>query len=212
MVETIISGIGLGIVLSFLTGPAFFALLKTSIEKGFYAGASFALGVLLSDIIYVSLAIFGSSFLSVEQKLLTPIGLVGSIILLGIGIYYLSIKVKINKKKTLCKKEHPTYILKGLAMCLFNPALFLYWISVAGGLLSVTGRFDLGKIVPFFASILITQFTLDCIKAFYADKLSNRIEEKMVSRINKFAGVLIILFALRLMYDIVFAHSLMIIK
>lgn len=210
MVETIISGIGLGIVLSFLTGPAFFALLKTSIEKGFYAGASFALGVLLSDILYVALAIFGSSFLSLERKLLTPIGLIGSVVLLGIGIYYLIIKVKINKKKTLCKREHPTYILKGLAMCLFNPALFLYWISVTGGLLSVTGKFDLNKIIPFFAAILITQFSLDCLKAFYADKLSNRIEEKVIGRINKFAGVLIIIFALRLMYDIVFAHSLII--
>src|SRR5690606_35039489 len=106
MIETIISGIGLGLVLSFLTGPAFFALLKTSIEKGFYAGASFALGVLISDILFVSLAIYGSSFIALEQTYMVPIGILGSLILLGIGIYYLIIKVKISKNKTLCNKEY----------------------------------------------------------------------------------------------------------
>jgi threonine/homoserine/homoserine lactone efflux protein len=55
MIESIVSGIGLGFVLSFLTGPVFFALIKTSIEKGFYAGVSLAGGVLVSDIFYVGI-------------------------------------------------------------------------------------------------------------------------------------------------------------
>jgi threonine/homoserine/homoserine lactone efflux protein len=38
MIEAIISGIGIGLVLTFITGPVFFALIKTSIEKGFHAG------------------------------------------------------------------------------------------------------------------------------------------------------------------------------
>ena len=48
--EIILSGIGMGIVLSFLTGPVFFALIKTSIEKGFYAGVALAAGVV--DILF----------------------------------------------------------------------------------------------------------------------------------------------------------------
>lgn len=211
MIETIISGIGLGLVLSFLTGPAFFALLKTSIEKGFYAGASFALGVLISDILFVSLAIYGSSFIALEQTYMVPIGILGSLILLGIGIYYLIIKVKICKNKTLCNKEYTGFILKGIAMCIFNPAILLYWISVTGGVISVSGEFNAREIIPFFATILITQFTVDCLKAFYADKLSHRIEERTISRINKMAGVFIIIFALRLMYEVIFPHSALII-
>src|SRR5690606_9954928 len=65
----------------------------------------------------------------------------------------------------------------------------------------------LQEIIPFFATILITQFTIDCLKAFYADKLRHRIEEKTMGRINKVAGVFIIIFALRLMYEVVFTHS-----
>jgi threonine/homoserine/homoserine lactone efflux protein len=44
MIEAIISGIGFGLVLTFITGPVFFALIKTSIEKGFHAGVALALG------------------------------------------------------------------------------------------------------------------------------------------------------------------------
>lgn len=207
MIETIISGVGFGLVLSFLTGPAFFALLKTSIEKGFYAGASFAVGVLISDIIFVSLAIFGSSYIALEQTYMVPLGVLGSLILLGVGFYYLSIKVKICKNKGLGNKEYTGFIIKGIAMCIFNPAILLYWISVTGGVISVSGKFNLQEIIPFFTTILITQFTVDCLKAFYADKLSHRIEEKTIGRINKVAGVFIIIFALRLMYEVVFTHS-----
>lgn len=206
MIETIISGIGLGLILSFLTGPAFFALLKTSIEKGFYAGASFALGVLISDILFVSLAIFGSSYIALEQTYIIPLGILGSLILLGIGLYYLTIKVKICKNKTLCNREYTGFVIKGIMMCIFNPAIFLYWISVTGGVISVTGKFNIQEIVPFFATILMTQFTVDCIKAFYADKLSHRIEEKTIGKINKMAGIFIIIFALRLMYEVVFTQ------
>jgi threonine/homoserine/homoserine lactone efflux protein len=206
MIETIVSGVGLGILLSFLTGPAFFALLKTSIEKGFYAGASFAFGVLLSDVIFVILAIFGSSYIALDKSYMLPLGIMGSIILLGIGFYYLIIKVKICRNKTLCNKEYTGFIIKGIAMCIFNPAILLYWISVTGGIISVTGKFNLQEIIPFFATILITQFAIDCLKAFYANKLSHRIEEKTIGRINKMAGIFIIIFALRLMYEVIFTH------
>ena len=207
MLEIIISGIGLGLVLTFLTGPAFFALIKTSIEKGFYAGASFALGVLISDIIFVSLAIFGSSYIALEKSYMTPLGILGSLILLGFGLYYLFIKVKICKDKSICNKEYTGFILKGIAMCIFNPAILLYWVSVTGGVISISGKFNMQEIIPFFATILITQFTVDCLKAFYADKLSHRIEDKMMERINKAAGIFIIIFALRLMYEVIFTHS-----
>lgn len=208
MIESIFSGICLGVALSFLTGPAFFALLKTSLEKGFYSGVFFAAGVLLSDIIYISLAVFGSSFISVEQEYLTPIGIAGSIVLLSVGLYYLFHNVRITKEISCTKRRQTGYMLKGFLMCMLNPALLLYWVSITGGFLSVSGRrFEPVAILSFFGSILITQFCIDCLKAYYADKLSHRIEEKALGRFIKFAGILIIVFALRLMYDS-FMHTL----
>jgi amino acid exporter len=208
MLESIISGIGLGIVLSFLTGPVFFALIKTSIEKGFYAGMSLAGGVLTSDIFYVALTIYGSSFLALENTYRLYIGVIGSVILLTIGIYYLIKKVKINYENSSSKKHNTGYFLKGFFMCIFNPAILLYWISVTSGVISVAGEFEAKDIVPFYGAILITQFSMDVIKAYYANKLRYRIKEKTIIHLNQIAGVLIIIFALRLIYNLATGHSL----
>lgn len=208
MIEAIISGIGFGIVLSIVGGAVFFVLIKTSIEKGFHAGVAFATGVLLSDVFFVALVIFGSSYLALENQYRLPIGIIGSVILLSIGIYYLFKKPLINHEDRSSKRHNTGYFLKGFFMCIFNPAVLLYWFSVAGGAISVTGQFSPKKIIPLFASILITQFSLDVTKAYYANKLRYRIKAHMISKLNKVAGILLILFAIRMILNLVLGHSL----
>lgn len=198
----------MGFVLSFLTGPVFFALIKTSIEKGFYAGVSLAAGVVVSDIFYVALTLYGTSFLALENTYRLQIGIAGSIILFSIGIYYLFKKVKINYEKTSSKRHNTGYFIKGFVMCIFNPAVLLYWVSVTSGVISVSGEFNPEEIMPFFGSILITQFSVDLLKAYYANKLRYRIKEKTISRLNQIAGALILIFAIRLVYNLVTGHSL----
>lgn len=202
MIETIISGIGLGIILSFLTGPVFFALIKTSIEKGFYAGISLAVGVMLADIIFIGLTVYGSSFLALETKYRFQIGIAGSAVLLSIGIYYLVKKVKISYEKVVSKRHHTGYFLKGFFMCLLNPSVLIYWLSVTGGVISVAGEFAPSEIVPFFSAILITQLSMDILKAHYANKLRYRIKERTITLLNRIAGSLIIIFALRIIYSL----------
>jgi amino acid exporter len=203
MIESIISGIGLGIVLSFLTGPVFFALIKTSIEKGVYAGMSLSVGVILSDIFYIIITLYGSSYLAFESQYKLYIGITGSIILMSIGIYYLFKKVKISYEKASSKKHHK-YFLKGFLMCVFNPAILLYWVSVTSGFVSVAGAMEARNVVPFFGSILFTQFSTDFVKAYYANKLRYRIKENTIAKLNRIAGILIIIFALRLIYTLIF--------
>lgn len=204
MLETIISGVGLGIVLSFATGPVFFALLKTSIEKGFHAGISLAGGVLLSDIIYVSLALYGSSFIQFENQYRYAIGLTGAAVMMGIGFFYLFKKVKINYDNITSTKRNTGYFLKGFLMCIFNPSLLIYWITVTSSIISVTGEIQAQQVFPFFGSILITQFSMDSVKAYYANKLRYKIKERTIILLNRVAGSLIIIFALKLIYDLVF--------
>ncbi len=208
MIESIISGIGLGIVLSFVTGPVFFALIKTSIEKGFYAGMALSGGVLLSDIFYVALSIYGSSFIAFESKYRLPIAITGSFVLLIIGFYYLFKKVKINYESNTSKKYHTGYFFKGFLMCIFNPSLLIYWISVTSSIVTVRGQIEPSEIIPFFGSILVTQFSMDTVKAYYANKLRYRIKVKTIVRLNKIAGILILLFAAKIIYSLIFTSSL----
>lgn len=208
MLELIFSGIGMGIVLSFLTGPAFFALIKISIEKGFQAGVSLALGVVLSDFIYLIITLFGSSFLKFENEYRVAIGIVGSLILFCIGSYYIFKKVEIDYQKINCPKRKFGYFLKGFFMCIFNPFILLYWISVTSGIYSLNGEVKPNEMIPFFGSILLTLFGMDVLKAHFAYKLRYRITQKSIQRLNRIAGIIIIIFAFKLVYNLIFTHSL----
>ncbi|HTN19500.1 MAG TPA: LysE family translocator [Pelobium sp.] len=208
MLELIISGIGLGIVLSFLTGPVFFALIKTSIEKGFYAGLALAGGVVISDFIYMTITLFGTSLLSFESKYRLPIGVVGSVILLSIGFYYLLKKVEITYTEESSRIKHAGYFFKGFFMCIFNPFILLYWVSVSSGVYSIYGELSSRQIIPFFGAILLTLFGMDTLKAYFAYKLRYKIKQKSIQNLNRIAGVLIIVFAIKLIYNLISGHTL----
>ena len=52
------------------------------------------------------------------------------------------------------------------------------------------------KIAVMFLTILIIQFGLDAVKAFYANKLRDRISVKFVHRLNEVAGIALIIASL----------------
>jgi threonine/homoserine/homoserine lactone efflux protein len=203
MIEAIISGIGIGIVLTFITGPVFFALIKTSIEKGFHAGVSLALGVVLSDVVFVGAIIFGSQLFTIPPQVKVWLGIAGSIILLGIGIYYLLKKADVSyNSHTPAGVNRAGYFFKGFLMCIFNPTLLFHWITVIGTASTV---YHAGiphrqlKIAIMFATILLVQFGMDTTKAFYANKLRDKISVSLVHKLNYVAGIALIIAAFIIM-------------
>ncbi len=199
MIEAVISGIGIGFVLTFLTGPVFFALIKTSIEKGFHAGVSLALGVVVSDVVFVGTIIFGSQLFDISPRLKIWLGIAGSIILFGIGIFYMLKKADVNyNAHTPASINRTGYFFKGFLMCIFNPTLLFHWITVIGTASTVyhTGiEHRQLKMVIMFLTILIVQFGADITKAFYANKLRDRISVKLIHKLNLVAGIALIIAA-----------------
>lgn len=197
MIEAVISGIGIGLILTFLTGPVFFALIKTSIQKGFVAGVYLALGVVCSDIVFVGAILFGSQLFDISEGTKTLAGATGSIILSIIGIYYIFKKSEINYENvTPTGLKRTGYFLKGFLMCIFNPTLLFHWITVIGTASTIYHQGVQNrslKIAIMFLTILIVQFALDVTKAFYANKLRAKISVKRVHRLNQVAGIALII-------------------
>jgi threonine/homoserine/homoserine lactone efflux protein len=197
MIEAIISGIGFGLVLTFITGPVFFALIKTSIEKGFHAGVALALGVVCSDVVFVGAILFGSQLFTVTAETKTMIGILGSAILFAIGIYYLFKKSDVNYNNTVPSNvDRAGYFFKGFLMCIFNPTILFHWTIVIGAASTVyhQGVHNRSlKIALMFLTILIVQFGLDTVKAFYANKLRDKISVNLVHRLNQLAGIALII-------------------
>jgi threonine/homoserine/homoserine lactone efflux protein len=209
MIEAVISGIGIGLVLTFITGPVFFALIKTSIEKGFHAGAALALGVVTSDVVFVGAIIFGSQFFDVPDKVKVWLGVTGSVILLIIGIYYLLKKAEVSyNTHTPATVNRAGYFFKGFLMCIFNPTLLFHWITVIGTAITVYHEGIPNrklKIAIMFLTILLVQFGMDTVKAFYANKLRDRISVKLVHRLNYVAGAALIIAAM-VIFDRLVTH------
>jgi threonine/homoserine/homoserine lactone efflux protein len=205
MFEATIQGIGAGILFSFLTGPVFFSMIKTSIEKGFKAGFSLAIGVVLSDIIFISATIFSAQFVVYNSRYNQYIGVIGGLFLLGVGLYYLINKVKVNYDLEANENiKRSGYMLKGFLMCLLSPTTLMFWIMV-GGFVSVQLHFETAEKIGFFVVAMATQLTVDAVKTFYAAKLRYKIKERSIQNLNRVAGAVIIIFAIRLFIE-VFKH------
>jgi len=206
MIEAILQGIGAGILFSFLTGPVFFSMIKTSIEKGFKAGFSLAIGVVFSDIIFISLTIFSSQFVNYNAAYNAYIGIIGGLFLFGVGLYYLINKVKVNYETSeILKVRRSGYIIKGFLMCLLSPTTLMFWIMV-GGVVSAQLHYDMDEKVVFFIVAMSTQLFVDFIKTYYAAKLRYRIKEKNIKVLNRIAGTVIIIFALRLFAEVIIKY------
>lgn len=206
MFEAILQGIGAGILFSFLTGPVFFSMIKTSIEKGFKAGFSLAVGVIFSDIIFITLTIFSAQFVDYKSEYFQYIGIVGGLFLFGIGLYYLFNKVKVSYDiAEIAKIKKRGYILKGFLMCLLSPTTLMFWIMV-GGIISVQLHLTMSEKVVFFIVAMATQLTVDGLKTYYAAKLRYRIKEKTIQNLNRIAGAVIIIFAIRLFIEVLLKH------
>jgi threonine/homoserine/homoserine lactone efflux protein len=207
MIKAIISGIGFGLVLTVITGPVFFALIKTSIEKGFHAGVALALGVVTSDVVFVGALLFGSQYIDVSDHAKLIAGVVGAVILFTLGLYYLFKKAEVNyDNKVPTGINRAGYFLKGFLMCIFNPTLLFHWTVVIG---AASTTFLVGTphrsfhIAVMFLTILIVQFGMDTTKAFYADKLRDKISVKLIHRLNEVAGIALIIASLVLIDKLV---------
>lgn len=195
MFEAILLGIGAGIISSFLTGPVFFAMIKTSIEKGFKAGFSLAIGVIISDVVLIALVLFGSQFIDYKADFDKYVGLIGGIFLLAVGIYYLVSKISIHyKTDTLQKVSKSGYLIKGFFMCILTPSTLMFWIIVSGIISVKLNNMLNEKLVCFFIA-MATQLSIDAAKSYYSSKLRYKIKEDALRKLNKIAGVVIIFFA-----------------
>jgi len=195
MFEAIILGIGAGLISSFVTGPVFFAMIKTSIEKGFKAGFSLASGVIVSDLILISIILFGSQFVEYQEEFDKYVGIIGGVFIVGIGLYYLLSNVKINYSEAdSIKVSKRGYVIKGFLMCILTPSTLMFWVIVSG-IISVKLPTMAERILCFLIA-MATQLSIDALKTFYASKLRYRIKENTLKKLNKIAGLVIIGFAI----------------
>ena len=203
MINDILSGIPWGIFLSFMIGPVFFILLETSIIKGFRAALVFDLGVVLGDIVFITIAYVGSYRLITSIKDNSALFMFGGILMLSYGVIsYISLhkEKKIDTHKIdneIIRKDYLGLFIKGFFLNIINIGVLGFWLAI---IISVGPKLEMqtSRMLTFFTSVILTYVFVDCIKILLAKQLKNKMTPKNILKIKKGISIVLMIFGIAL--------------
>ncbi len=194
MLQDVQAAIPLGFILSVMVGPVFFVLLETSAIKGFRAALVFDLGVIMADILFITIAYF-SSFRLLENLSNEPaLYVFGGMILLVYGII---IVAKRDVKETqpdfkVTSGDYPGLFVKGFLLNFINIGVLVFWL----GIIIVVGPSldnDPERVVVFFATMILAYLGIDIIKILLAKRLKRKLTFRRIYLIKKGLGIILII-------------------
>lgn len=197
--DVILNGILLGLLLSIFIGPVFFSLLQTSIEKGFMAGVLMAVGIMLSDALYISIAYFGISKLMNQDGFRIFLGMAGGAIMLvfGLSSFFKRPAVRTAVDESAVSGKVVRLISKGFFLNGINPFVLIFWIGVVS-MVSVNYQYGRESALVFFLAIIITVFSIDVFKSFLATRLRSVLTSRFMNIMNKVVGLALCAFSVKL--------------
>jgi threonine/homoserine/homoserine lactone efflux protein len=203
MITSLLEGIILGLSLSlfFSFGPALFALIQTSILRGFWSGAQLAFGVFLSDLSLVVLGFLGAVKIFYQPDNQYIFGLIGSAVLVVFGIVTYTRKVRVVEDNPDIKINNPgpvTYILKGFFINISNPFVWIFWMGIIVGY-TANYQGTVHGLMIFFSAALIVIFLMDVLKCFSAYKIKKYLQLRYIVLVNRVAGLCLVAFGVYLL-------------
>lgn len=195
MIDLIKTAIPLGFFLSFMLGPVFFMLLETSATKGVRAAIAFDVGVILSDILFITLAYY-SSYQLLDNLSNSPVlYLLGGF---GMVIYGLVLAVKRIEKEDILIEQiglNSNYInlmFKGFLLNIINVGVLVFWV---GTVIVVGPNFQglIENFIVFFAAMLSVYFITDLFKIIAAKQLQSQLTPKRIVYVKKILGYLLVI-------------------
>lgn len=214
--EGIIVGLSLALVMGF--GPSFFTLIQTSISRGFKSAMLLDLGIVVNDIMIVTLMMMTNvQFNITDKNNLIYAGISAGIILIIFGTYtyFLSPKKiihisennnkKIDKMNEIFHDEPKWYIYigKGFLINIFNPFVWIFWITCVA---TASSNFSGNKysMITFFIGVFATMLFFDILKALGAYSLKKFFTEKMLRLLNHITGIILVIFGLFVIVRVLF--------
>ena len=201
--DALYQGILLGLVLMISVGPIFFAVIETSINKGFWYAFSISVGTVFSDLFYIALAYFGLQPLFENDTFKVWLGVCGGIVLIAFGIVYLLKKPDLHAADLHMKSKssYTAYALKGFVINTLNPFVIFFWIAIIGGVTVSYGDSPESQVM-FFIGMMGTFFGADMLKAFVAVKIKHLLNATFLLWLNRAVGVVMMGFGIRMLWKV----------
>lgn len=192
-------GLLVGMGLSLMLGTVFFSLIQNSISYGARTGIYISLGVIICDVIFISLALLSVGFAKflAEYENAVSIGGGSILVIMGASAY---VKAGANKQgKDFSSKPNSAtyYFINGFLLNAVNPVNFFSWLAISS-MLTVRYHYELNDKVVFFASSLCSIFLVEILIAYFASRVKVMATPLVIKRINQFSGIVFVIFGLKL--------------
>ena len=117
-------------LLAITPGPGVFATISRALASGFYNASFVVLGIVIGDIIFLLLAIFGlSAIASILGELFILVKYLAAAYLLFLGYKILTSKEKETNIKGIEELSWKKNLLTGLLITLSNPKVILFYLG-----------------------------------------------------------------------------------
>jgi len=182
-----ISNIILGLVLVLSPGPAIIEVMNRGLKEGFDKSLLSVLGIMISELIWFSLIIFGLTKIA-SPKIQMILGIFGACFLVYLGISYLLESVKNKELKITKLKKNP--ILTGFLSNFLSPVNAVMWIGI------IAAAINLDKSIFALSGLLwgiLGSYVLVALASLLGKRIFN---EKIIKIISAISGVILIIFAI----------------
>lgn len=190
-------GFSTGVLLCLTFGTVFFALMQNSVDNGYKSGLKIAFGVVVCDALFVTSALFGTSYLPKLDGLANA--------LTGVGVIFLVVMGLVNIFKGTPRLVYPQtrfgnfiyYFTTGFLLNGLNPINFFSWVTLAA-LLRTRFRYRLDEQIGFMVASLIAIFLTEALLAISAHKLKRFFTPRVATIFNRATGIVFLLIAAQL--------------
>ncbi len=192
MLAPLIFGLGTGFVMSISLGAVFFLLIQAGLAGGWRKGLPLALGVIVGDMIYVTLALHFSE--AITESLVSyrsTIALCGALVFWILAVIHIFHHQKAKSKgvdERLMQMKDWQLWLKSFAINVLNPVNIAWWLSLyslpPAADFTYSGKWLFG--IATLATVLCTELGV----AWGAGKIKNYLTEARIRQIDLFLAVL----------------------
>lgn len=199
MILAYAKGLLFGAGMSLMLGTVFFSLIHNSLHYGWRKGVWIAVGVVLSDVLFISLAVLGVSFFEAGNENIW-IRLLAAVVLIVLAVNMLRSRQPKSVERAGGFGKALYFLSNGFLLNILNPVNFLFWAGLA-----TTARVDWGyetsELLVFFSGCVTSIFISEVLISFGANKIQPFVSSGKLVWINRITAFLFILLALRFLYE-----------
>lgn len=190
-------GLAIGFIISAPMGPVGILCVQRTLDKGRKTGLYTGIGAALSDILYCLLTGFGLSFIEeFLERNSNVIQLVGSVVLIGFGIYlFKSNPSRKLKKPTDNRIPAGKNILNGFLFTFSNPLIIFLIIGLFARFNFMLQELQFYHYILGFIAIFVGALLWWYIVTYFVDKVRAHFNLRSMWLINKIIGTIIFIFA-----------------